>query len=73
MYSYTIVPQSNTGDLFVDDSWASQMVRPDRWKLRLMEGDEEVGGGIFAGTEDGWLDAWNEGEGWLMTRPAGNI
>jgi DNA polymerase III epsilon subunit-like protein len=45
------------------------------WRLKLLENDEEVGGGVFpvtpeASIDDAFADAWYEGEGWLGSRPA---
>lgn len=38
------------------------------WKLSLLEDGEEVGGGIFEAGDDGYADAYNEGEEWIQTR-----
>jgi hypothetical protein len=32
------------------------------WKLQLIEDDEEVGGGIFEATDEGYQDALDQGE-----------
>jgi hypothetical protein len=42
------------------------------WRLRLFEGGEEVGGGVFPAPEgegasqEAHIDAVNEGESWLL-------
>ncbi len=55
------------------------------WRLQLLENGEEVGGGVFPGAvgynanastvvgqlleDDAYLEAMDEGEEWLSTRP----
>lgn len=38
------------------------------WRLYLFEDGEEVGGGIFEPGDDGYSDAWAEGNEWLTSR-----
>ena len=47
------------------------------WRLQLLENGEEVGGGVFPGAagndkDDAYLEAMDEGEEWLLTRPGTN-
>lgn len=45
------------------------------WRLQLLEDGEEVGGGMFPGAvglqleDDAYLEAMDQGEEWLSTRP----
>ena len=55
------------------------------WRLQLLEDGEEVGGGVFPGAagydkeastvvgqlleDDAFIEAMDEGEEWLLTRP----
>lgn len=39
------------------------------WRLQLLENGEEVGGGVFPGGDEAHMDAMDEGEEWLSTRP----
>lgn len=35
------------------------------WKLQLFEDDEEMGGGIFEGNDEGYQAALDQGEDWV--------
>lgn len=45
------------------------------WRLRLLHGSEEIGGGVFPAGEgdDGYQEAYETGLEWVETRPAEEI
>lgn len=59
--------------LIAEPSYSFEVTpRPDSlgggWKLKLYEGKEEMGGGVFEPGDDGYADAYAEGFAWQYQR-----
>lgn len=39
------------------------------WRLQLLKNAKEVGGGVFPSGHRGYIDAREEGDTWLFSRP----